>query len=327
MSAAAFIGSSAWAGRLRDGLERVAPLPLPLLICGETGTGKEVVARELHRLSGRPGSFVPVDCGALTTSLVESELFGHERGAFTGANHRRTGLVAAADRGTFFLDEVGELPLSAQTRLLRLLQEGTYRPVGSQGELTADIRIVAATWRDLERGVQEGTFRRDLYHRLNVVEFTLTPLRDRPEDIDPLLDHFLNIEAALLGRDVPHVPETVRAHLRRLRWSGNARELRNTARYLVAMTRGGRAAFGDLPARIRSPGDGPRGPEDDLPLRIDLPYMEARREWLDIFQTRYVRAQLEAHGGNVSAAARASGMDRRSIQRILSRLRQVEDEV
>jgi transcriptional regulator with AAA-type ATPase domain len=149
--------------RLRARLHQVARTPLPVLLVGETGTGKEVAARVLHEASGRPGPFVPVDCGALSPSLVEAELFGYERGAFTGANQRREGLVRAAHRGTFFLDEIGELTLEAQTRLLRLLESGTYRPLGAEQELSADLRIVAATWRDLKERVDEGRFRRDLY--------------------------------------------------------------------------------------------------------------------------------------------------------------------
>ena len=319
------IGEHASMDRLRHRIEQVASTPLPVLIIGETGTGKEVAARQVHHLSGRRGPFVAVDCGALSPSLVEAELFGYERGAFTGANQRREGLVHAARGGTFFLDEVGELTLEAQTRLLRLLEQGTYRPLGAETERTSDIRVVAATWRELDEGIEQGTFRRDLYHRLAVVELRLPPLRDRQEDISALLEHFLAQSAAQTGRSVPRLDARLRAWLEDWPWPGNVRELRNVVQYIVAMTRGPHASLEDLPPRLL--GERPELAVTPTPdptasqavVRTDLPYMEARRLWLDDFQERYVLALLREHGGNVSAAARAADMDRRSIQRILKR--------
>jgi DNA-binding NtrC family response regulator len=309
--------------QLRRQLVQVARTPLPVLIAGETGTGKEAVARTLHELSVRTGPFVPVDCAALSTSLVETELFGHERGAFTGANQRREGLVYAARGGTFFLDEVGELPMDTQTRLLRLLEQGTYRPVGDQSERKADIRVVAATWRDLRQGIHRGSFREDLYHRLSIVELRVPPLRERVDDIDLLFEGFMR-ESVGADRLPPTLEPAVRVHLRRWPWPGNVRELRNVAQYVAAMTPGGRVRMEDLPPSLLRPP--PEVPGTTLPMvfpaseiRIDLPYMEARRLFLDDFQQRYVEAVLEAHEGNVSAAARAAGMDRRSIQRIVRR--------
>jgi len=319
------LGESPALARLRRRLVQVADKPLPVLLTGETGTGKEVCARTLHDLSGRPGPFIPVDCAALSSSLVETELFGHERGAFTGASTRREGLVYAARGGTFFLDEVGELPMQTQTRLLRLLEQGTYRPVGDQRERKADLRVVAATWRDLRQGVAEGTFREDLYHRLSIVELRLPSLRERLDDLDLLFDHFMAEASDRAGRMPPVLDPNVRVHLRRWPWPGNIRELRNVASYVAAMTPGGRVRMEDLPPTLLRPP--PEVPDarvgvaattaDDV--RIDLPYMDARRLFLDDFQQRYVAAILEAHDGNVSAAARAAGMDRRSIQRILKR--------
>jgi len=311
--------------KLRRRLMQVADKPLPVLLTGETGTGKEVCARTLHDLSGRSGPFVPVDCAALSSSLVETELFGHERGAFTGATSRREGLVYAARGGTFFLDEVGELPMETQTRLLRLLEQGTYRPVGDQRERTADLRVVAATWRDLRQGVADGTFREDLYHRLSIVELKLPSLRERIDDLDLLLDHFMQEACERSGRVPPTLDPNVRVHLRRWPWPGNIRELRNVAAYVAAMTPGGRVRMEDLPPTLLRPP--PEVPDAHVgvaatggaDVRIDLPYMEARRLFLDDFQQRYVAAILEANDGNVSAAARAAGMDRRSIQRILKR--------
>jgi len=185
MSAPRLYGESAGMVLLRKRIAQIAPTALPVLILGETGTGKEVVARAIHYSSDRRDRpFIPVDCAAISSSLIEAELFGVERGAFTGASQRRAGLIAAAEGGTFFLDEVAELPLETQTRLLRLLQESTYRPVGGEDQRRADIRVVAATWKDLNTAVREGRFRRDLYHRLAVVELAIPPLRARAEDID-----------------------------------------------------------------------------------------------------------------------------------------------
>ena len=316
------VGNSEAMDRLRSRISRVAKTPLPVLLTGETGTGKEVAARALHELSERKGPFIPVDCAALSSKLIEAELFGYERGAFTGATARREGLVAAAKGGTFFLDEVGELPLDLQTRLLRLLEQGTYRPVGSQTELKSDIRIIAATWRDLRQHVAERHFREDLYHRLTIVELNLPPLRDRGDDVLELMSQFIDDACREQRRSPPALEGTVRQHLLSWPWPGNVRELKNTAAYIVAMTQGSRVRFDDLPANVRRPSpDAPVTASGAGPgVRIDLPYMEARRVWLDVFQERYVRAQVSAHNGNISAAARACGMDRRSIQRILSRL-------
>jgi two-component system response regulator HydG len=315
----ALLGESEPMRRLREQARRLAPTGLPVLVCGETGTGKEVLARALHEASGRPGPFVAVDCAALASSLVESELFGHARGAFTGAVGARAGLAAAADGGTLFLDEVGELSLEVQTRLLRLLEAGTFRPVGAEEERRVDLRVVAATWRDLGERVRGGAFRRDLFHRLAVAELVIPPLRARDGDVERLLDAFLAEEAALAGRPAPRLAAATRAHLLRWPWPGNVRELRNVARYIAALARGREVELEDLPKRLRVALEPPAAAAAAA-VRVDLPYLEARRVWLDEFQHRYVTAILAAHGGNVSAAARASGMDRRSIQRVLKRL-------
>ncbi len=314
------LGTSDAMNTVRSRLAQVARTPLSVLIRGETGTGKEVAARALHKASGRDGPFIAVDCAAIAPTLVEAELFGHERGAFTGASTRREGLVAAARGGTFFLDEVGELPMEAQTRLLRLLESGTYRPVGGTTERTADLRIVAATWRDLRTRVQEGRFRRDLLHRLGVVEIELPPLRDRPGDVELLLDEFLAAGVDGTKRSLPALSQPARRHLLTWPWPGNVRELRHVAAYLVAIATDVPLELSDLPPLLLGPPPRPPGPWSP-DLRLDLDYMEARRLFLDEFQIRYVLAQMEAHTGNVSAAARAGGMDRRSIQRILTRAR------
>ncbi|MBT3218422.1 MAG: sigma-54-dependent Fis family transcriptional regulator [Proteobacteria bacterium] len=314
------LGTSQAITHLRRQIERVAPTPLPILLRGETGTGKEVAARLIHQASGRTGPFIPIDCAALSPTLVESELFGHEKGSFTGANQRREGLVHTAREGTFFLDEIGELPMDVQTRLLRLLEQSTYRPVGAEYELKANIRIVAATWRDLAERVQESQFRRDLYHRLSVVEMVLPPLRDRAEDIEMLLLRFIEEAAAEMNRQTPTLHPQTHKYLLNWPWPGNVRELRNVASYLCAMCSKPVVHLTDLPTHLRRDHPTTTSSSSNAPdLHLDLPYMEARRIWLNEFQVRYIEALLEAHNGNVSATARAAGMDRRSIQRIMTR--------
>ena len=316
---ALLVGQSASITSLRTLIRRVGPTPVPVLVLGETGTGKELVARSLHEASSRRGPFVTVDCASLSTTLVESELFGHERGAFTGATRSRPGLVHSAQGGTLFLDEIAELPVESQTRLLRLLQEQTYRRVGSDRERKADVRVVAATWQDLEQRVIAGTFRKDLYHRLRIVEIRLDPLRRRREDIPVLLDHFL----ASAAPTPLQLDGLVQHHLKSWPWPGNVRELRNVAVYIGAMCTEDVVRMQHLPQQLLRP---PPDVEDDetpqLIVRVDLPYMDARRVLLDAFQRLYVAAQLEASGGNISLAARTTGMDRRSLQRMLARFRE-----
>lgn len=313
-------GTSAPIQRFVERLRRVAVTPLPVLLCGETGTGKELAARELHERSGRTGKFVPVDCGALTEDLMESELFGHKKGSFTGATDDRPGLAMAATGGTFFLDEIGELSMAAQTRLLRLLENGSLRPVGSEEEHHTDLRVVAATWRDLSQAVDAGTFRQDLFHRMSVVQLTVPPLRERTADILPLFRRFIADARGEAPEDID-VSEAVTGRLLQNRWPGNVRELRNAASYAAALAKGDTIELTDLPEGLRRPGDAQDDWQVDatVPVRFDLPYMEARRICLDEFQERYVRAVLRACDGNVSEAARTAGMDRRSIQRIMKR--------
>lgn len=208
-------------------IERVAPTNAVVLIQGESGTGKELVARQLHQLSGRQGPFVPVNCGAIAPELLESELFGHTAGAFTGAKGNREGLFSFASGGTIFLDEIGEMPLKMQTALLRVLEQRAIRPVGSEKEVAIDVRVIAATNRKLAEEVEAGNFRQDLFYRLNVLDIVIPPLRDRPEDIVELTHYFTLQLAAELG-----VKEVVWSHedllkLQQYEWPGNIRELRN----------------------------------------------------------------------------------------------------
>jgi two-component system, NtrC family, response regulator AtoC len=317
------VGESEALRAVIDTVSRIAPTDLGVLVTGESGTGKEVVARTLHAMSRRASAvFVPVDCGAIPASLVESELFGHDKGAFTGADGERKGLVEEASGGTFFLDEIGDLHASAQTRLLRLLQEGEFRRVGSTRLRKADLRIVAATHRDLDALTAEGRFREDLFHRLNVVRIHLPPLRDRPGDVTPLATHLVGRFRLEAGRAPLELSLALRERLLAHPWPGNVRELSNVSRYIAGLAPGPVADLADLP-----PGFGashalrPPEPSTMAAARVDvtIPYTDAKRAWLEPFDQAYFSALLQAHSGNVSAAARAADIDRKTIQRFLRR--------
>lgn len=305
-------------------VQRVAPTQLSVLITGESGTGKEVVARTIHQHCTRPESpLVVVDCAAIPPTLLESELFGHTKGAFTGAISHRSGLVSMADGGTFFLDEVGEMPAEIQAKLLRLLEDGSYRPVGGTEQKTAQLRVIAATNRDLEQAVTQGRFRRDLYHRLNGCRIHLPPLRERREDIPPLLSAYLHKFAKAQGRPAPSLSSEAAHILASAPWPGNVRELVNCARYLASLVPGPVITSDDLPPMGEPlPVDEPLHSSEVAPDLSLLPYKAAKRAVLDKFEAEYIQAILARHGGNVSAAARAAGIDRRSIQRMLKRMDQ-----
>lgn len=319
---------------IRSTIDRIAMTSLPVLITGESGTGKEVIARAIHSSSQRKrASLVVVDCAAIAPTLLESELFGHKKGAFTGAATTTMGLVRSADGGTFFLDEIGELPTPVQVKLLRLLQDGSYRPVGETRTDQADLRVIAATNRDIEAEVVAGNFRSDLYHRLNGVRLHIPPLRNRRPDILPLLEHYILVSASAHGREQLLLSPEVKQVLLNAPWPGNVRELVNCAHYIGSLAPGPRVEVGDLPPSFLWAPDSPSpeslpGDSSSTPLpaiRTDLPYKEAKRAWLDIFEARYVRDILNEADGNISKAARDSGMDRRSVQRILKRLEDNSD--
>ncbi|MGB0638784.1 MAG: sigma 54-interacting transcriptional regulator, partial [Myxococcota bacterium] len=267
---------------------------------------------------------VVVDCTAIPPGLMESELFGHRKGAFTGASSSHTGLVQSADGGTFFLDEIGELPAAVQTKLLRLLQDGSFRPIGETTRSHADLRIIAATNRNIEDEVVSGRFRRDLYHRLNTAHIHIPALRNRTADILPLcrqyLAHFCHAES----RPPLEISDEVTRRLVEFQWSGNVREVVNFARYVSSLTKGPVIHINDLPPSLKptesmehvSSSETHNAPS----IRTDLPYMDAKRKWLEVFEEGYVTAILEHTNGNVSAAAREANMDRKSIQRILKRI-------
>jgi two-component system NtrC family response regulator len=282
-------------------INRVAPLRSTVLIQGESGTGKELVARSIHERSGRPGSFVPINCGAVSSELLESELFGHVKGAFTGAHQGREGLFSFAHGGSLFLDEIGEMPLAMQSKLLRVLEEKCIRPVGGNQELPVYVRIIAATNRDLRDEVERGRFREDLFYRLNVLSVRLPPLRERGDDIPSLTAFFLDQLSRELGLSAPECDAWDLERMRRYDWPGNVRELRNVIeRCLLLGMRPGRCI---LPL-------GEEGPADtgaDFPPDLSLEAVEKR----------HILSQLDAAGGNKSAAARNLAISRKTLERKL----------
>jgi transcriptional regulator with GAF, ATPase, and Fis domain len=305
------VGSSLEMRRVYAVLERVAPGDTTVLVQGETGTGKDVVARSIHAASKRAqGPFVAVDCGAIPENLMESELFGHVRGAFSGAMADRRGVFEEANGGTLFLDEIGELPIALQPKLLRALETRTIRRVGSNTEKPIDVRLIAATNRPLARCVNDGTFREDLYYRLAVVELPLPPLRSRREDI-PLLARAFYAKLAPGGGELPHDFVDM---LSKRAWPGNVRELRNAIERAVSLGFVGPQA--PRPSRPPPPDQG--GVDTIIPLH--LPLKDARQVWVERFEHTYVKAMLRKVGGNVTRAAERAGVSRRFLQRMVARL-------
>jgi two-component system response regulator HydG len=290
-------------------MSRAARSASTVLVTGESGTGKELVARSIHEMSERKGAFVPVNCAAIPADLIESELFGHTGQAFTGAKQARGGLFEAADGGTLFLDEVGELPLLMQPKLLRVLQEGTVRRVGSDAERAVNVRVIAATNRDLEKEVQEGRFREDLFWRLNVIHLHIPPLRERPFDIPLLVEHFINKAAG--GHTPLSVTPEALAVLTAYTWPGNARELKNAIERGVALAEGANLKPDDLPARIRNSGQ----------TAQMLAQARQQRMTLHELEREYIRETLRLTGGNKSRAAELLGCDRRTLHRKLDEYR------
>ena len=282
--------------RLLELADRVAATDATVLITGESGTGKELVARRIHVRSARAeGPFVAVNCAAIPAELLESEMFGHARGAFTGAVKDRPGRFRQADRGTLFLDEVAEIPVALQGKLLRALQEKAVDAVGADAPVPVDARIVAATNRDLSARIREGTFREDLFYRLNVVELPVPPLRERPEDIPPLVASFLAELAP--GRDVA-IPHAVREELVRRLWHGNVRELKNACERMVVLCAGDEVSPADLPPAPRGPGERPG--ED---ASAEWPPLPAEGLSLVDLEKRMIERALRLKGGNITQAA------------------------
>jgi DNA-binding NtrC family response regulator len=297
-------------------IDRVADTNCTVLVTGESGTGKELVARAVHSASKRAAApFVAINCGAIPEALLESELFGHARGAFTGAHATKTGRMALAQGGTLFLDEIGELPLSLQVKLLRTLQAHEYSPIGDNRTLRADIRIVAATNIDLERAVAAGTFREDLYYRLNVIHLNVPSLRERREDIPLLVHHFMAKARAKTGRPVTEVARAAAELLATYDWPGNVRELENTIERAVLLCPSDRIQPSDLPTRVRGLGS-ERPVVAKLPdAGIDL------RAAVESFENDLIRQALERTGWNKNQAANLLGLNRTTLVEMLKRKR------
>jgi DNA-binding NtrC family response regulator len=305
------LGSSAAMQKVYDLLERVSDSEASVLVTGESGTGKELVARALHdRGPRREGPFVAVNCSAVPENLLESELFGHSKGAFTDARSDRIGLFSQANGGTLFLDEIGEIPLLVQPKLLRALEERKVRPVGSNIEAEIDVRIVAATNRDLEAAVEEQRFREDLYFRINVIHVDLPPLRSRGTDVLAMAQHFLGRYALQAGKDVRGIAPSAAQRLCDYEWPGNVRELRNCMERAVALTRFTDIEVEDLPERVAKYRRSHVVVASDDPSEL-VPMEEVER--------RYILRVVEAVGGNKTTASKILGLDRKTLYRKLER--------
>ena len=307
------IGTSAAMQDMFDTVRQVAPTRATVLIEGESGTGKELVAHALHNLSGRKGRFVAVHCAALSPQLLESELFGHEKGAFTGASERRVGRFEQADGGTVFLDEIGEIDASTQVKLLRVLGERTFERVGGNAQIATDARLVAATNKDLEALVAQGKFRDDLFYRLNVVRVYMPPLRERTEDIPLMVQAFLKQSSQENGKPLRELTADAASRLVEYPWPGNVRQLRAAVDHGVVLAAGPKITLRDLPLYVRQWGEGSPAPAGARP-RVGVPPAVAS---LNVHEREgdLIRRALVDTGGNVTRAAQLLGMSRRTLHR------------
>lgn len=307
------IGVSSAMQQLFERLRKVSRLDVNVLIMGESGTGKEMVARAIHGLSQRHGEvFVPIDCASLPENLLESELFGYTKGSFTGAVADKKGLLEFAHKGTLFLDEIGEIPLPLQVKLLRVLQERAFRPIGGRGQIDVNIRVVAATNRDLAEEVRAKNFRSDLYYRLNVITLRLPPLRDRAEDIPLLASHFLRTFAQ--EQRIPAMtlsPEALEA-LRRHHWPGNVRELQNAIEHAGTLANGTELRVEDLPPEIT-------GSVGEVSPRPETKLFKAKDRIVGDFEREFLITLLAENRFNISKAAEAAGCNRRTLYRMIHR--------
>jgi DNA-binding NtrC family response regulator len=300
------IGTGPWIKELYDRIAMVAVTDATVAIFGESGTGKELVARTIHSSSPRHDApFVVVNCAAIPEALLEDELFGHVRGAFTDATRDRDGLLAAAHTGTLFLDEIGELPLPLQAKLLRVLQSQEFRRIGDDQDRRVDVRIITATNRDLEQLVAGGGFRQDLFYRINVFPMRLPPLRERPEDIALLVRHFITKYRGRLGKACDGIAPAALARFLAYDFPGNVRELENKVHQAMVMAAGPIIEEADVALPAGRPGRG----------RVDLarPFRELKQEAIDAFELQYLTELLREHRGNLTRAARAAGMDRKNL--------------
>jgi two-component system nitrogen regulation response regulator NtrX len=299
------VGDSPAVKELRAQIELAAPTKATVLIQGESGTGKELVAREIHRRSSRAnGPFVQVNCAAIPEELIESELFGHEKGSFTGAVRKQTGKFVAADGGTIFLDEVGDMSLRTQAKVLRVLQEGEVEPVGAATVVKVDVRVIAATNKELTEEIRAGKFREDLYYRLNVIPIRTPPLRERRDDIPLLAEHFADVFAAEYNKHPKKFKEAALTALKEASWRGNVRELRNLIERLVIMVPSDAIDISDLPAEFfRAAGD----------IIASAMRLSTLQDFKDEAEKAFIIAKLREHGWNVSKTAEAIDTPRSNL--------------
>lgn len=319
------IGRSPAMAQVFELVKKAARSEANILVLGESGTGKELIARAIHANSPRASqAFVPVDCASLPENLLESELFGHEKGAFTGAVKTKPGLMEVGSGGTLFLDEIAELSTSLQVKLLRALQERQIRRVGGTTLIDVDVRVVSATNRDLRDAVAKGQFREELYYRVNVIEIGLPPLRERAGDIRLLSDAFLK----RYGRDrVRAYDGAAMATLESYRWPGNVRELQNVVERACALAEGDTVTRRDLPDHVLGAGASAGGPvaaagpavEAQLAGTTSLGLKDAKDRWMAVLEASYLKQLLESHDGNISAAAKAAGIDRKTFHRLVNK--------
>jgi DNA-binding NtrC family response regulator len=308
------IGGGTWIKELYERISMVAATDVTVAISGDSGTGKELVARTIHNLSPRmEGPFVVVNCAAIPEGLLEDELFGHVRGAFTDATRDREGLIAAAHSGTLFLDEIAEMPVPLQAKLLRVLQSHEFRRIGDDKDLQVDVRVITATNRDLEQAVAAGTFREDLYYRIHVFPLVLPPLRARKDDIALLAHHFVMRHRNKVGKEIEGLSADAVARLVQYDFPGNVRELENKIHQALVVTRGPMIEAEDLslpPARPVSRA---------ATLDLERPFRDLKADAVDKFERDYLVALLDRHHGNLAAAARQAGMDRKNLWALVQR--------
>jgi DNA-binding NtrC family response regulator len=309
------IGRSPAMAQVVELVKKAARAAANILVVGESGTGKELIARALHAGSPRAAqAFVPVDCASLPEQLLESELFGHEKGAFTGAVKTKAGLMEVAHRGTLFLDEIAELPMTLQVKFLRALQEQQFRRVGGTALTSVDVRVVSATNRDLRQAIAQGQFREELFYRVNVIEITLPPLRERAGDVRLLAHAFLKKYGQ--GRVTSFEADTLET-LEASGWPGNVRELQNVVERACALADGPSVKRRDLPEYLL------RAPAAAVPAGVlsatELPLKDAKEQWMGVLEASYLRDLLARHDGNISAAAKAAGIDRKTFHRLINK--------
>ena len=313
-----FVGQSPALKKVLDLIARVADTDATVLIRGESGTGKELAARALHQLSNRKRrQMITVNCPALPEHILESELFGYSKGAFTGALQEKKGLFLEADGSTILLDEIGDIPVPVQTKLLRVMQEKEIQPLGQNRTIKVDARVVASTNQDLEAKIKRGDFREDLFYRLNVVSITMPNLEEMKEDIPLLIHHYLSLFKTRYKRENLTLAPEVMNHLVKRKWPGNVRELRNTIKRIVLLAADGTVQVSDIEAERK--GDSTTPAPEKFTDMYSLPYNEAKNEVLKQFSVEYLCAVLRRHHGNVTSAAADCGIERQGLQRLMRR--------